>query len=119
MSDWRAQYEDDASAEGARLARMSDDELLSIVRRRATNGYFAVWHTLGTRSPTRAICWTLYDVLQGGWPYLDKYHCAAALLRLLRCTEFEEVALSADWPVVPDNLRRLRTIIVETVGEPG
>jgi hypothetical protein len=38
------------------------------------------------------------------------------LLKLLRCDEFEAVALSADWAVVPANLRRLHEIMTGMLG---
>ena len=60
--------------------------------------------------------WLLYDVLHDNLPYLTKYHCAAALLRLLACTEFKAVELSANWPAVPGNLTRLRGIIESRSG---
>ena len=118
MTDWRSQYEDAAEAEHHRLAGMSDAQLLSLVVRRKTDGYYAVWRVLGTRRATPELCWTLYGVLTSDWPYLDRYHCAAALLQLLRITDVEEVELSADWPVVPENLRKFRERMVTVVGAP-
>lgn len=119
MSDWRQQYEDAAEKEGKRFARCSDRELLDVIRRRATGDYYVIWYELAKRTPSAEICWLLYEVLLSDRPYLDKYHCASALLALLRCTEFEEVELSADWPVVPGNLARLRTIVEAQFGPPA
>lgn len=118
MTDWRSQYEDAATAEQGRLSRATDAELLELIRRRKLGGYFAVWHILGERSPTPRTCWALYDVLLSDMEYLDRYHCATALLKLLRCGEFEAVDLSADWDVVPGNLRRLREIMIGVLGAP-
>ena len=118
MTDWRTQYEDAAEAEHNRLARMTDQQLLSLIARRKTDGYYAVWRVLGSRAATPSTCWALYDVLQGDWEYLDRYHCAAALLQLLRITDVEPVDLSADWPVVPGNLQTLRARMVAQIGEP-
>jgi hypothetical protein len=116
MSDWRTQYEVAAEQEAARLARASDRELLEMVKTRKTGGYFALWRILGARAPTPEICWRLYDVLVSDRDYLDRYHCADALLKLLRCSEFEAVQLSADWPAVPGNLQILRGIVERAVG---
>jgi hypothetical protein len=119
MSDWRTQYEDAAEEDARRYARASDRELLEAIRRRNTGAYYVVWYEVAKRRPTAETCWLLYDVLRSDRSYLDRYHCAAALLALLRCTEFEEVELSADWPVVPENLDRLRGIVEVTVGPPA
>lgn len=116
MTDWRTQYEESAEKETAGLARRSDHELLDIVRTRKTGDYFAVWRILGARAPTPEICWQLYDVLLSDRDYLDRYHCADALLKLLRCATFEAVQLSADWPVVAENLKRFRGIVEQAVG---
>jgi hypothetical protein len=116
MSDWRKQYEDAAEKDARRFAHWSDRELLDAIRRRATGEYYVVWYEVAKRKATPEACWLLYDVLLSDRPYLDKYHCAAALLALLQCTEFEEVELSADWPVVPANLARLRGIMEGRLG---
>lgn len=116
MSDWRAQYEDDAEKHAKRFARFSDLELMSAIRRRATGDYYVIWYEIAKRTPTAEMCWLLYEVLLSDRPYLDRYHCAAALLALLRCTEFEEVELSADWPVIHENLAKLRAIVASKFG---
>lgn len=116
MSDWRKQYEDDAEAQAKRFARFSDRELFTAIRHRQTGDYYVVWSELARRKPTAETGWLLYDVLLSDRPYLDRYHCASALLALLCCEEFKEVDLSADWPVVRDNLARLRVIVELTFG---
>lgn len=109
--DWRAQYEAAAEAEARRLTRVSDQTLLDAVRNRATGDYYVLWYELGKRKATAETCWLLYEVLRSDRPYLDRYHGAAALLQLLQCKEFEAVELSAEWPVVADNLARLAVIL--------
>ncbi len=116
MSDWRKQYEDDAEAQAKRFARFSDRKLLEAIRRRATGDYYVIWYELAKRTATAETCWLLYDVLQSDRPYLERYHCAAALLTLLRCKEFEEVELSADWEIVSENLTKLRAIVESQFG---
>lgn len=118
MSDWRQQYEDDAEKQAKRFARFSDRELMDAIRRRATGDYYVVWYEFAKRPPTAEMCWLLYGILCSDRPYLDRYHCAAALLTLLRCSAFEEVELSADWPVVPDNLAKLRVLVESKYGPP-
>lgn len=118
MTDWRQQYEDAADADARRFARFSDAQLLEAIRTRATGDYYVAWYELAKRKPTADACWLLYEVLRSDRPYLDRYHGAAALLALLRCKEFEPVELSAEWPVVADNLARLRTIVASTFEPP-
>ncbi len=119
MSDWRQQYEDAAEAQARRFARFSDAELLNAIRRNATGDYYVVWYELAKRKPSAEMCWLLYSVLRSDQPYLTKYHCATALLKLLQCQEFEEVDLSGDWPVVPDNLTKVHGIIEAKFGPQG
>ncbi|MCC7495301.1 MAG: hypothetical protein IT204_23330 [Fimbriimonadaceae bacterium] len=119
MSDWKQQYEAAAEAELRRWQGGTDAGLLAAVRRGQTGDYYTIWYALAQRPATAAVCWTLYEVLRSERPYLDRYHCAAALLTLLRCTEFTPVALSAGWPAVPANLLRLRELVVAAVGEPA
>jgi hypothetical protein len=116
VTDWRKQYEDAAEAEARRWARRPDRDLLDAIRRRKCGDYYVVWYELAKRPPTAESCWLLYDVLLSDRPYLDRYHGAAALLALLRCEEFEEAQLSADWPEVPANLVRLRAIVESKFG---
>ncbi|MBL9166196.1 MAG: hypothetical protein JNN07_00475 [Verrucomicrobiales bacterium] len=116
MSDWRKQYEDAAEDQARRFARFLDRELREFIRRRATGDYYVIWYEVAKRTPTAETCWLLYEVLLSDRSYLDRYHCAAALLALLGCKEFEEVELSADWPVVPGNLARLRAMVASKFG---
>lgn len=118
MTDWRKQYEDAAEAQAGRFARFSDARLLEAIRRRETGDYYVIWYEVAKRKPTAEACWLLYEVLLSDRSYLDRYHAAAALLALLGCAEFEPVALSAEWPVVADNLARLRTIVASTFEPP-
>lgn len=119
MSDWRKQYEDAAEADAKRLASATDRQLLAAIRRRTTGDYYVIWYEVAKRPPTAETCWLLYEVLLSDRPYLDRYHCAAALLALLDCKKFEAVELSADWPVVPDNLAKLRGIVESEFGPPA
>lgn len=116
MTDWRSEYEAAADKEAARFAGVSDRDLMDAFRCGTTGDYYAAWREVATRHPSAEACWLLYDVLRSERPYLDRYHCAAALLELLRCREFEPVQLSAAWPEVPQNLDRLCRIVETTVG---
>ena len=116
MSDWRNQYESAAEQELAEFRQMTDDERLESIREGRTGEYYTIWQSIAARGISREVCWTLYDVLIGDHPYLDRYHCANALLKLLGCTLFEPVELSAAWPVVTQNLASLEELIGREVG---
>jgi len=111
MSDWRQQYEDAAEDQAKHYSRFSDQQLIDAVRQGKTGDYYVIWYELAKRKPTATICRELYAVLLSDRPYLDRYHCAAALLTLLSCKDFEAVALSANWPELRDNLAKLGTLI--------
>lgn len=119
MTDWRTQYELAAENEAARFASATDEQLLAAIREGKTGEYFTLWRLLGTRRATPKICWALYDVLLSDREYLDRYHCANALLQLLDCDEFTAVQLSAAWPDLPTNLVKLRGIIESAMGPPA
>ncbi len=91
---------------------------MQAIRGGATGDYYVIWHEVAKRTPSAEWGWLLYGILLSDRPYLDRYHCATALLALLHCTEFEEVELSADWPEVPENLAKLRAIVASKFGPP-
>ena len=97
-----------ADRESARYARTPLPQLLDDVRSGQTGEYFTIWDAIAKKGTSPQVGWTLYDFLTSDRPYLDRYHCADALLKILTCTEFEAVQLSANWPEVPQNLERLR-----------
>jgi hypothetical protein len=119
MADWKADYEDAADREAARFARLAVDDLLREIRAGRTGEYHTIWGIAASRGTASQVAWPLYDVLLSDRPYLDRYHCAAALLRALACTEFEAVALSANWPTRTQDLSRLHDVIARSVGGRG
>jgi hypothetical protein len=119
MADWKSDYEDAADREAAQYVRMSADELLLEIQAGRTGEYHTIWRAVASRGTPSQVAWPLYDVLRSERPYLDRYHCAMALLRALNCTEFEAVALSANWPTRPRDLSRLEDLIARSVGGRG
>lgn len=116
MSDWRSLWEDASSKEESRWKRASDHQLLAAVRSRSTGEYYGLWRELGSRRPSAEVCWVLFDVLESDREYLERYHCADALLKLLNIDALEAVALSAGWPEEPANLARVRGVIESRFG---
>lgn len=117
MADWKADYEDAADREAAHYLRMSAHDLLLEIQAGRTGEYHTIWRAVTSRGTASQVAWPLYDVLRSERPYLDRYHCAVALLRAIDCTEFEAVALSANWPTRPGDLSRLEGVITRSVGE--
>jgi len=116
MGDWRKQWEDHADAEQARYDAMSTSALLDDVRRGRFGDYRTIWYALGKRAAAPEAAWMLFDVLTSQATYLDRYHCAAALLQLLGSTEWEPVELSAACFPVAENLSRVQKRIESNLG---
>jgi hypothetical protein len=94
-ADWKEQYEDAADDEEARYRRRPVAELLAEVKAGRVGEYATIWRVIGERGEVARVGWELMDFLRSPAPYLARYHCAAALLRLLGTHEFEAVQLSA------------------------
>lgn len=114
--NWTRQYEDAADAEYARCLARPVEGLLDDLRRGRTGDYFQIWRVLGERGSAAQVAWPLYDFLLSDRPYLDRYHCANALLRVLDCTAFEAVQLSANWSTRPEALLQLRARVEAAAG---
>jgi hypothetical protein len=118
MSDWRKEWEWHADAEQARHDAMGAAELLANVCARRWGDYHTIWYAIAKRADLADAAWPLFSILESNAEYLDRYHCAAALLQLLGCSDWEPVELSATRFPLADNLARLRSMIVARIGEP-
>lgn len=116
MSDWKRQYEDAADTELARNARRPLADLLRDVGLGRVGEYSTIWGAIAERGTPEQVGWALYDFLTSTRPYLDRYHCARALLQVMRCTEFEPAELSANWPTLAQNLSRLQQLVEAAIG---
>ncbi len=115
-ADWKEQYEDAADDEEARYRRRPVAELLTDVKAGRVGEYATIWRVIGERGEVARVGWELMDFLRSPAPYLARYHCAAALLRLLGWHEFEAVQLSALSPDLDANLERVDAVLVQTIG---
>lgn len=116
MSTWRDEYDVAANEESARWRRATDQQLWHAIESGNTGEYFAIWREAARRPRSRDFYWLLFSVLLSQREFLERYHCATALLELLGCRSFEAVELSASWPTVPANLEKLRALVKSTVG---
>ena len=117
MADWREEWESHADAEQARHDAMGASELLAHVRAQRWGDYHTIWYAIAKRADLAEAAWPLLSILESNAEYLDRYHCAAALLQLLGCREWEPVELSAARFPLVENLARLRAMIVARIGE--
>lgn len=115
-ADWKEQYEDAADEEEARYRRRPVAELLADVKSGRVGEYATIWRVIGERGELAGVGWELVDFLRSPAPYLARYHCAAALLRLLGSREFEAVQLSALSPELERNLARVHALLVQAIG---
>lgn len=115
MSNWRDQYDDAADKEYGRYKRMPIAALLEEAESGATAGYYTLWRVIGERATAAQAGTTLFNFLLGEHPMLDRYHCASALLGLLKCTEFTPTQLSAPPARIQNELARLRSLVAQAV----
>lgn len=96
MGDWREHYDDAATDEQRRLAKLSLRELLARVKRRRLGEYHVIWSAIVERAPEdkgRA-GWALYDFVVSDAPYLDRYNCARSLLTWLGVSRYDAADLT-------------------------
>ena len=116
MTNWRNLWESHADAEAARYDAMAVAELVDNVREGRFGDYHTIWYSLAKRATPREAAWALFGILESDAPYLNRYHCAAALSKLMQCAEFEPVALSARRFPLDRNLARMRALIEAQIG---
>jgi hypothetical protein len=114
--EWREQYEASADQEMAAMSKWTDEQLLAAIRQANTGGYYTIWQVVGSRKPTAQLCWILIGILESNRDYLDRYHCAAALIRLIGASEFEPVHLSAGGEVRKQSIARMKALVEKLVG---
>jgi len=119
MSHWREQWESHADEEAARYDKMAVCDVIADIRCSRFGDYYTIWRAVARRATLAEVGWVLLDVLESDAPYLARYHCAAALLQLLQCTEFEPVALSARGFPLASNLTEVRARIEARIGPRG
>jgi hypothetical protein len=114
--DWREDWERAAEQERAHHDRLPAGVLVDNVRRGRFGDYYTVWYSIAERATLAEAGWVLFSVLVSDAPYLVRYHCAAALVRLLKTSDFEAVELSAFRFPLRTNLRLLRERIEAQIG---
>jgi hypothetical protein len=114
--DWRARYEQEATAELASYNKRPVAELVRQVKERRYSTYFSIWHSLGRRATLEQAGWALLEVLKSEPEYLHRYHCASALLALMGKSRAEAVHYSSDKVDRWANLEVLEKELRERIG---
>ena len=120
MSDdnltWQDHWEAAAGEERQAYDSRPLQELLDALQNGYFGGYFNLPYSIAARASLAEAGWPLYDVLRRDVDYLHRYHCAAALLKLLGETPWEAVHLSATIHDLNKNLADLQRLLEERIG---
>lgn len=114
--DWRERYEIEAASELATFDQEPVYELLDRVANRMYGKYFSLWRSIAQRAELEQAGWLLFEVLQTEPEYLQRYHCAAALLTLMGLDRTDAVRYSADSADRHTNLDDLETALSDRIG---
>ncbi len=83
---WRDRYEYESSQEYERLLELGEEALVSMVENDRLGLYFAIWRVLARKGTLTRAAMPLWEYLQrspGKSNMLNRYHCAAALFKIL------------------------------------
>ena len=108
-AEFQALFEEHAQAEKERFDAMTVAALISEIRAGRLGAYHQIWHSLAARARPAEVNDLLLEFLSSSADYLDRYHCAAALLGVNGLTGWEPAHLSAErrFPVA-ENLEKIR-----------
>lgn len=111
--EFQERWEQEATREGATFDKMSVRQLLELVRLKQWGDYYALWHAIGDRATLAEAGPMLMEVLHSDAEYLNRYHCAAALIKMAgeKLRDWTPVQLSAGSHPYRDNLEKVRAIL--------
>lgn len=120
METWQDRWEEAADDERKRMEARTAAELLADVDEGRFGNYYVIWYVIASKSTVDEAGWTLFRTLVGNADYLSRYHCAAALLKLMGEATLKPVDLSADHPGRESALDALILRLTGMIGEcPG
>jgi hypothetical protein len=83
---WRDRWEYEAGREAECMNRLTEGELLRRIERGKPGDYYSIWRAIGGKGSVQRAAMVLWRFLQANpgeeWT-LHRYHCAAALFRVL------------------------------------
>lgn len=116
-ANWQEAWEAHARRELDDLRARPVPELLRLVRAGRFGGYFVLWDAIAERATLAEAGWPLFAVLVSNADYLDRYHCASALIKLLGTRDWGPVQLTAgEEEERQAHLIQLRTELEHRVG---
>jgi hypothetical protein len=86
FTNWQEAWEWHARQTSDAFAELSEDELLQLAQEGRYDGYYTLWDNLAAKASLAKAAPVLLDVLRreaGETMMLVRYHCAAALFRLM------------------------------------
>ncbi|MBK8035653.1 MAG: hypothetical protein IPK22_00740 [Verrucomicrobiaceae bacterium] len=107
--EFQQRYEDEAGKDRNRYDAFPVSELLSEVRAGRLGERYQIWYSIGARASLAEAGSVMLDVLESDFDYLNRYHCAAALIAIAKLDPktYEPAHFSAN------NVRPLRERLEE------
>ena len=118
-AQFQERWEREAGAEYDRYMARPAGSLLADVIAGRYGKYYQLWRAVAAKATLAEAAWPLFAVLRSGAPYLDRYHCADALLSLLGTPAYDPVRFTGGRPDQAAQLDRLELLLRERVGEPS
>ena len=114
--DWRELWEEHAEADRAKIDSVPVEKLITDIKAGKYGEYYNIWYSIAGRADLQSAGWILFEVLNREIDYLYRYHCAAALLSLLQCNDFESAELSSENHNYVENLDKLSVLLEQKIG---
>jgi hypothetical protein len=81
-AEFQEYWEKEADKEYELYMSKSVSELKELLKKRKVGEYYQIWRAIADKATVEEMGWDLYNYLKAGGIYLNKYHCAKALLKL-------------------------------------
>lgn len=108
-AQFQEHFENAAEAEAAWFDAMSVSELVSDIRAGRFGDYYQIWYSLAKRAKPSEVNALLLSFLDSPAEYLQRYHCAAALILVNKLKGVEAHQLSAGTKQsLAENLEKVR-----------
>ena len=108
-AEFQQQFEQVAARERGHWDAAPVPTLITEIRAGRLGKYYQIWYSLGARAEPAEVNTLLLSFLASEADYLDRYHCAAALIQVngLRQWTPQELSVPNRYPVT-ENLAKLR-----------
>ena len=111
--EFQERWDGEAPRENTTFDKMSVRQLLELVRLKQWGDYHTLWNAIGSRATLPEAGPMLMEVLHSDVEYLNRYHCAAALIKIAgdKLRDWTPVQLSAGSHPYRENLKKVATIL--------